>query len=106
MSSLFETGTVRREDSAWSDEPWQAWITVDRRQWSWNPNPELLKPDELIRDIVRTVGANGTLAINAGPRPDGSFHPDQIALLDDVGRWLAKHGESLYGRLSCCNCGQ
>jgi alpha-L-fucosidase len=88
---------AKREDSSWSEDPWQAWVTVDRRQWSWNPEPDLLKPSELIVDLVRTVGANGNLAINIAPQPDGSFHPDQVALLDEVGKWLAAHAGSIYG---------
>lgn len=94
---LSASGKGQKEDGGWSEHPWQAWITVDRRQWSWNPEPDLVTADELILDVVRTSGANGNLAINVGPRPDGSFHPDQIAIMDGLGKWLARYGESIYG---------
>lgn len=83
--------------TSWADHPWQAWVTIDKSQWSYNPEPKLMTSDELIRDMVRIVGSNGNYMINLGPRPDGSFEPEQIALMDTLGMWLKKHGEAIYG---------
>lgn len=81
---------------AWLDHPWQAWVTIDKDQWSYNPKPKLMNSDELIRDMVSVVGNNGNYMINLGPRPDGSFENEQIALMDELGAWLKKHGEAIY----------
>jgi len=81
----------------WLDHPWQAWVTIDKSQWSYNPKPKLMNSDELIRDMVSVVGNNGNYMINLGPRPDGSFEPEQIALMDELGLWLKEHGEAIYG---------
>lgn len=81
---------------SWANYPWEAWVTIDRKQWAWNPHPDLLKPDEIVVDIVTTVGNNGNYCINVPPRADGSFAPDQIAILDEVGRWLARNGAAIY----------
>jgi alpha-L-fucosidase len=35
--------------------------------------------------------------LNVGPRPDGVIDPAQANLLKEVGAWLAKNGESIYG---------
>jgi len=86
-----------REVRTWATHPCQAWITVDKRQWAWNPDPELLTTPELIREVVTTVGSNCNIAINIGPRPDGTFHPDQVALMDSLGKWLQANGEAIYG---------
>ncbi|GAB3655111.1 hypothetical protein GCM10028791_26140 [Echinicola sediminis] len=82
---------------SWLDHPWQAWVTIDKSQWSYNPDPKLMSADELIRDLVSVIGNNGNYMINLGPRPDGSFEPEQIALMDEMGRWLKTHGEAVYG---------
>jgi hypothetical protein len=47
--------------------------------------------------MVSVVGNNGNYMINLGPRPDGSFEAEQIALMDELGSWLKKHGEMIYG---------
>lgn len=81
----------------WSDRPAQQWETIDRRQWSWNPDPELRSADELIVDLVKAVGCNSNFLINVPARPDGSFDERQTAIMNEVGAWLRKHGESIYG---------
>ena len=85
------------EVTYWADYPWQAWVTIDRKQWAWNPEPNLMTANEIILDMIRTVTNNGNYLINLGPRPDGTFHPDQIAILDKVGAWLSENGEAIYG---------
>lgn len=86
----------QKEIRSWADHPCQSWITVDKRQWAWNPDPDLLKPEELVRDVVTIVGGNCNVAINVAPRPDGTFHPDQIAIMDKLGEWLRRNGVSIY----------
>ena len=82
---------------SWLDHPWQAWVTIDKTQWSYNRDPVLLTDDELILDLVNVIGHNGNYMINLGPRPDGSFEPEQIALMDELGIWLREHEEAIYG---------
>ncbi len=81
----------------WGDHPWQAWVTIDKRQWSYNPDPQLMEVKELIRDLVEVVGCNGNYMINLGPSPEGDFAPEQIALMDSLGLWLEDHAEAIYG---------
>ena len=83
--------------TVWGSHPWQAWVTIDKSQWSYNPAPQLMTATELVRDMVGVVGSNGNYMINLGPRPDGTFEPGQIALMDTLGTWLKRHGEAIYG---------
>jgi len=80
-----------------SDNPWQAWVTIDQAQWAWNETPRLLTSDEIIIDFLKTIGDNGNYLINLGPRPDGTFHPDQMAIVKEFGRWVRKYAEAIYG---------
>src|SRR5699024_7375299 len=52
---------------------------------------------ELIRLLVDVVSKNGNLLINVGPRADGSVPALQSAALEQLGEWLAAHGEAIYG---------
>ncbi len=81
----------------WYDDAWQAWVTIDKNQWSYNPTPNLMSARELIDDAINVLGSNGNYMINLGPRPDGSFAPEQIALMDSLGVWLNGHAEAIYG---------
>ncbi|MEX0324143.1 MAG: alpha-L-fucosidase [Puniceicoccaceae bacterium] len=80
-----------------SEIPWQAWVTIDRLQWSYNETPGLMSPSEVVHDLLAIVGDNGNYMINLGPRPDGSFHPEQVAVVREVGDWLKYHGLGIYG---------
>ncbi|GMN07399.1 alpha-L-fucosidase [Croceitalea sp. MTPC5] len=82
---------------AWADHPWQAWVTIDKGQWSYRKNTELMTIDELLLDMLSALGNNGNYMINLGPRPDGTFEPDQIALMDQLGEWLHQHANAIYG---------
>jgi alpha-L-fucosidase len=80
-----------------STNPWQAWVTVDKSQWSWKRNPTLLSSREIIIDLVQTVGSGGNYLINIGPRPDGTFEPVIVATMKEVGQWVKAHGDAIYG---------
>ncbi len=78
------------------DEPWESCITIGK-QWSWKPNDELKTAKESIQTLVSTAGGNGNLLYNVGPMADGRIEERQVALLSDIGKWLTKNGESIYG---------
>ncbi len=80
-----------------SANPWQAWVTVDKSQWSWKPSPSLLSPKEIIIDLLKTVGDDGNYLINIGPKPDGTFEPVIVDNMRNVGAWVKAHGDAIYG---------
>jgi alpha-L-fucosidase len=51
---------------------------------------------DLIRLLVEIVSTNGNLLLNVGPCADGSIHPAQVGVLEEIGRWLAVNGEAIY----------
>ena len=53
--------------------------------------------EHAIRLLVNTVGRDGNLLLNVGPRPDGEMEPEQVARLTEIGQWLGRYGESIYG---------
>jgi alpha-L-fucosidase len=52
---------------------------------------------ELIQYLVKAAGYNANFLLNVGPMPNGKIQPDHIALLKQMGEWLAKNGETIYG---------
>ena len=53
--------------------------------------------DELITYLVRTAGMNANFLLNIGPRADGTLPDQALERLKDIGAWLEKNGESIYG---------
>ena len=51
----------------------------------------------VIRNLVRIVGRGGNLVLNVGPDEFGGIPERSDEILCEVGKWLEKNGESIYG---------
>jgi len=80
-------------------QPWESCMTVSRRgQWSWGGAGDGVKSVEACMDMLfRCVGGDGNLLLNVGPTPSGDIAMEQANLIKEMGSWLAKYGESIYG---------
>ncbi len=66
-------------------------------QWSWKPNDNIKSLKECIDILVKCVGGDGNLLLNVGPMPDGRIEPRQVERLLEIGKWLEKNGQTIYG---------
>jgi len=55
------------------------------------------RPEELIRQLVKTVSCGANYLLNVGPRADGTIPAASVAALRRIGAWLKVNGESIYG---------
>jgi len=78
------------------DRPWETCMTICH-QWAWKPDDKMKSLEECIHTLIRTNGGDGNLLFNVGPQPDGLIEPRQVERLKEMGAWLAKHGDSVYG---------
>lgn len=76
--------------------PWESCITICK-QWAWKPNDSLKSRKECIQTLALTAGGNGNLLLNIGPMMDGRIEQRQVDRLNEIGEWLKKYGESIYG---------
>lgn len=53
--------------------------------------------EELIRLLVGTAGKGANLLLNVGPQPSGELPATAISRLHEMGEWLSRFGESIYG---------
>ncbi len=51
----------------------------------------------LIRYLVRAAGRDANLLLNIGPQPDGNLPAVAVERLREMGEWLGRYGESIYG---------
>jgi alpha-L-fucosidase len=66
--------------------------------WGFNLKDERHKtPKELIQYLVKASGYDANFLLNVGPMPNGKIQDEHIALLKQVGEWVNKNGETVYG---------
>jgi alpha-L-fucosidase len=77
--------------------PLETCLTVND-SWGYNARDTNLKSSErIVQALIGAAGRGANLLLNVGPRPDGELSPDVAQRLQDVGKWLATYGESVYG---------
>lgn len=94
----FHTREYRRIDAK-LEFPWESTRGLGR-SFGYNraeTDADSLSGAELIRLLVDVVGKNGNLLINVGPRTDGSIPDVQAQAMAELGAWLRRHGEAVYG---------
>jgi alpha-L-fucosidase len=79
-----------------NDRAWESCITICR-QWAWKPGDTMKSLEECIHTLVRCAGGDGNLLLNVGPMPTGEIEPRQVERLKEIGAWLKRYGESIYG---------
>lgn len=68
------------------------------RAWGYNANDKQFKTSaELIQYLVRAAGYDSNFLLNVGPMPNGKIQPEFVERLRDIGSWLAKNGDTIYG---------
>jgi alpha-L-fucosidase len=78
--------------------PWETCMTMATGDtWSWNPNDDLKALKECLQALLQSAGGDGNLLLNVGPMPDGRIDPRQVARLAEMGAWLKKYGDGIYG---------
>ena len=76
--------------------PWELCLTMNNH-WAYNPSDKLYKsPKVLIRKLVECVSKGGNMILNVGPTAKGNFPQESIEILQGIGEWMKKNGESIY----------
>lgn len=79
------------------DKYWELCMTINN-SWGWQPQDHDFKtPDELIRILADTLGMGGNLLLDIGPRADGTIPQEEVSTLKEIGRWVRKNSQAIYG---------
>lgn len=77
--------------------PWELCTTMNNN-WGYCPSDRDYKPASmLVRKLVECVSKGGNLILNVGPDAQGRFGEESCRLLEEIGKWMARNGESIYG---------
>ena len=76
---------------------WESCITMNHH-WGYAHNDSDFKSSSvLIRKLVECVSKNGNLRLNIGPDARGRFPQESLKILSEIGQWMKKNSESIYG---------
>ena len=79
------------------DEPWEACITMSAN-WGYVEYDTIYKSSELMtRQLLEIVSKGGNLLLNNGPTPEGEITQDASKRLIQMGTWLNRNAEGVYG---------
>jgi alpha-L-fucosidase len=86
------------------------WVLVDGRRvpwetcqtfsgsWGYHRDEATWKSvEQLVLMLVDTVSKGGNLLLNVGPTGRGEFDARALERLEGIGRWMRRHGRSIYG---------
>ena len=81
---------------------WEACMTFNDTSWGYMPSAaqDSWTERDILKMLNRASGGCGNLLLNIGPAPDGSVPEEAVEPLKNVGRWLKKNGEAVYGKVS------
>ncbi len=77
--------------------PWETCLTINNNWGYYEADKDWKSPEQIIHALVNCVSKNGNLLLNVGPTPKGRIPDESIKMLREVGRWMDKNGESIYG---------
>ncbi len=93
MSEIGERTATENKDV----RPWEACLTIGTSWGFRRDDGEPKSSAELIRTLVDVVSRGGNLLLNVGPTPDGEIPAPLAKRLREIGAWLAKNGDGIYG---------
>lgn len=84
-------------DEAGNSIPWEACITLNNN-WGYSAADLTYKSAKtVIRKLVECVSKNGNLLLNVGPDAKGEIPRESLDILEEVGQWISRNGDSIYG---------
>lgn len=93
----FETFGDNQFGTSYVAHPWETPGTI-AHSWGYNGQEnEWKSTSQIFNSLISNVSLNGGFTLNIGPRADGSVPYESISRLEDIGKWLNQHGESIYG---------
>jgi alpha-L-fucosidase len=99
-SFMFGTAVPDVERGQYADicaYPWESDTAIGKNSWGYTRDNEYKKYWSILCDFVDTISKNGTMLLNVGPKPDGTFTEEDTRVLEEIGDWMRTNAEAVYG---------
>jgi alpha-L-fucosidase len=76
---------------------WESCMTMNTH-WGWNAADKNWKSTkDLVQNLIDIASKGGNYLLNIGPRADGTFPPESVERLREIGAWMDANGEAIHG---------
>jgi len=76
---------------------WETCMTINGN-WGFNKNDRNWKSTtDLTRKLIDIASKGGNFLLNVGPTAEGIIPPESVQRLEEVGAWMKKNGDAVYG---------
>lgn len=76
---------------------WESCQTSTWRLWGHAAGERWKSAAQILDLLVECASLEGNFLLNVGPDSEGRFPPEFVERIQQVGKWLAVHGEAIYG---------
>ncbi len=77
--------------------PWELCATMNNHWGYCNFDHQYKTARMLVRKLVECVSKGGNMILNVGPDAKGKIPEESVEILKEVGKWMEKNKESIYG---------
>jgi alpha-L-fucosidase len=91
----------QRIEAAEGGRAWESCMTMNA-SWGYQAKDDEWKtPKTIVRNLISCARDGGNYLLNIGPRGDGSIPEDSVRILEAVGSWMSRNGETIYSSDRC-----
>jgi alpha-L-fucosidase len=91
----------QRIEAAEGERAWEACMTLND-SWGYHKADDGWKSSrQVVRNLITCARDGGNYLLNIGPKADGSIPLDSARIFNEVGQWVAKNGDAIYGADKC-----
>ncbi len=75
---------------------WQSDTAMCFNSWCYTGQNKYKEAKDILCDLIDIISKNGTLLLNIGPKPDGTFSDEETEILKKIGDWLKVNHEAVF----------
>ena len=76
--------------------PWEKNFSIGSA-WGWVKDDEIMPYEEVLYLMINVFVRDGNVLVNVGPDAEGVIPQEMVDVLESIGQWMKKYGESIYG---------
>jgi alpha-L-fucosidase len=95
-------GTPEQEiRAAEGGRAWESCMTLNDN-WGYHRADDAWKSSKtVVRNLIQCANGGGNYLLNIGPKADGSIPQESVNVLTEVGQWMSRNEETIYGSEPC-----